>query len=251
MPSYLIQNRTAQRLFVPPPVNRILQAYFSETVSIPATEMETPAIKSMVSSGLLSITASDDARLTDELEVPVLSMIRGGGGAPSDAAYLTLASSSGLTNERVFGTSADLTTSDTGSNLTVGLASTGVAAGTYGAGDSVPVLSIDSKGRVTSVSTASNFPAHEGYATLAHDLSQSSYQEVTYTDGLPTAVTYWATSAKTLKLRETIFSYAGSGLVSSVTERQYDGSGIQTQQLVHAFSYNANDTLLSITTVRS
>lgn len=131
------------------------------------------------------------------------------------------------------------------------LITTGVVAGTYGAGDTVPVITVDTKGRLTSVTTASNFTAHEGYDTLVHDLAESNFQEVTYATGLPTAIVYWTTPGKTLKLRETLFTYNPNQTVNVVTERQYNGAGVQTQQLVHTYAYNPDQTLASITTVRT
>lgn len=131
------------------------------------------------------------------------------------------------------------------------LVTTGVAAGTYGAGDTVPVITVDAKGRLTNVTTASNFVAHEGYDTLVHDLAESNFQEVSYAAGLPTAITYWTTPTKTLKIRETLFTYNPNQTVNVVTERQYNGLGVQTQQLVHGYAYNLDATLASITTVRT
>lgn len=131
------------------------------------------------------------------------------------------------------------------------LVTTGVVAGTYGAGDTVPVITVDAKGRLTNVSTASNFTAHEGYDTLVHDLAESNFQEITYAAGLPTAIVYWTTPAKTLKIRETLFTYNPNQTVNVVTERQYNGAGVQTQQLVHTYAYNPDETPSSITTVRT
>jgi hypothetical protein len=131
------------------------------------------------------------------------------------------------------------------------LTTTGVAAGTYGAGDTVPVITVDAKGRLTNVTTASNFTAHEGYDTLVHDLAESNYQEVSYAAGLVTAIVYWTTPAKILKIREALFTYNPDDTVNVVTERQYNGAGVQTQQLVHSYAYNPDETLASITTVRT
>ena len=131
------------------------------------------------------------------------------------------------------------------------LITTGVTAGTYGAGDTVPVITVDAKGRLTNVTTASNFTAHEGYDTLVHDLAESNYQEVSYAAGLVTAIVYWTTPAKVLKIRESLFTYNPDDTVNVVTERQYNGAGAQTQQLVHSYAYNPDETLASITTVRT
>ena len=64
--------------------------------------------------------------------------------------------------------SGDATTSANGTTIT--LANTGVTAGTYGSASVVPVITIDSKGRVTSAGTAS-IPA--GTVTITGDVSVS------------------------------------------------------------------------------
>jgi hypothetical protein len=228
MPMYFIQNRTSLRLFVPPPVNKTFTPNGNLKVYVAAAEMEIPAIRGMVSSGLISVTASNNERLSDDLEVPVLSMLHGGGGPIGPAG-------------------GDLT----GTYPNPTLVTTGVVAGSYGSGELVPVLTVDAKGRLTGVSTASNSLAHEGYDTLVHDLAESNFQEVSYASGLATAITYWTSSAKTLKIRESLFSYTVDDLISSVVERQYNSAGAQVQQLVHTYSYNPDETLASITTVRT
>lgn len=253
MPNYFIQNKTSQRLYVPVPINRVLEPRGSTSAYVAASEMEIPAIRKMVTSNLLSVTVDNSAPVSDNLEVPVLSMIHGGGGAPTNATYLTLTANPVLTNERLLAVSGDMTTLDGGpnGNLTLGLSDTGVVAGVYGDGSSVPVVTVDAKGRVTQISTASNIAAHEGYDTLVHDLAESNYQEVSYASGFVSAITYWASSAKLLKLREVLFNYTPNNLVSSVVERQFDGLGGQMAQLVHTYSYNLDETLASISTVRT
>lgn len=253
MPNYFVRNKTGKRLYVPPPVNKTLDGHANVTVYVAASEMEVPAIRNMVAADLLTVVASDNTRLTDELEVPVLSMIKGGSGAPLDASYLTLTANPLLTNERTLAVSSDLTQTDGGpnSNLTLSLSTTGVTPGSYGSGSLVPVFAVDSKGRITSVTTASNFAAHEGYDTLAHDIVESNFQEVLYSLGLVTSITYWTSAAKTLKIRESLFTYDPSEKVSSVTERHFDNVGAQIVQLVHTYSYNLDETLASISTVRT
>ena len=292
MPSYFIQNRTSQRLYVPPPVNKTFAPNANASVYVAAAEMETQAIRSMVAAGLINITASDNQRLSDDLEVPVLSMIHGGGGGgvASVSGLSPIASSgganpvislSGVVNAAHGGTglnspgaAGNVLTSDgaggwttaavppttptgpaggdlTGTYPNPTLVTSGVAAGVYGSGELVPVITVDAKGRITNASTASNSAAHENYDTLVHDLAESNFQEVSYSSGLVTAVTYWTTPAKTLKIRESLFNYTVDDLVSSVVERQFNGAGVQVAQLVHTYSYNPDETLASITTVRS
>lgn len=290
MPMYFIQNRTNKRLFVPPPVNKTFNPLANASVYIAAAEMEVAAIRNMVSAGLIGISASDNQRLSDDLEVPVLSMIHGGGGVASVSGLTPIASSGGanpvislsgvvnaahggtglnspgavgnvLTSNGAGGWTASAVpptapTGPAGGDLTgtypnPTLVTSGVVAGIYGSGELVPVITVDAKGRVTNASTASNSAAHENYDTLVHDLAESNFQEVSYSSGLVTAITYWTTSAKLLKIRETLFSYTVAQLVSSVVDRQFNGAGAQVTQLLHTYIYNPDETLASITTVRS
>lgn len=146
----------------------------------------------------------------------------GGGSAPTTAQYVTLAADASLTNERVLAVSSDLTLTDggAGGNVTVGLAPTS--------------------------------STHESYDTLVHNIAESNYQEVVYTDGLVESIIYWTSAAKTLKIRETTFAYdPKTGLVTDTIAIQYDGSGASVTELSSTYSYNLDGTLASITTVRT
>lgn len=129
MPRYNFKNRTANKLHIPFPVNAFMPPHGTLVVDIPAAEMENNDIKRMVKRGLLSVAAQDDVRLSDDLEVPVLSMITGG-------------------HTPVGPAGGDLT--GTYPNPTLVL--TGVTPGTYGSASQVPVLIVDAKGRVTGAS---------------------------------------------------------------------------------------------------
>lgn len=81
------------------------------------------------------------------------------GGAPVGASYVVISSDATLTSERVLTvTNGDLTLVDGGANdnVTLGLATTGVTAGTY------TKVTVDTKGRVTTGAslTAGDLPAH-------------------------------------------------------------------------------------------
>jgi hypothetical protein len=114
--------------------------------------------------------------------VTVASNGTGGAGAPADAEYLVLTGNGGLTNEKVLGLSANLTSSTVGSTYTLDLSSTGVVAGAY----SYASITVDAKGRITSINDGQqpliNVLATAGQTTVSSTLS-------TRTVGLATAGT--------------------------------------------------------------
>lgn len=78
----------------------------------------------------------------------------GGGGAPTDATYVTLSLNGTLTNERVLtGTAGQITFTDggAGGNVTASLANTGVSAGTY----TLATITVDAQGRLTAAANGS------------------------------------------------------------------------------------------------
>lgn len=92
-----------------------------------------------------------------------------GTGAPIDATYLTLSTNTILTNERVATASLNVTITDAGagSTATFDLSNTTVTPGTYGALNTLPIFTVDAKGRIISASNSSIlFPAYLGYSTI-------------------------------------------------------------------------------------
>lgn len=82
----------------------------------------------------------------------------GGNNAPTDAKYLTLAADSTLSNERVLKLAANelaaVEVDSDGGDYTLGLATIRTASGPHGSSTQVPTFSVDAKGRVTTVGTA-------------------------------------------------------------------------------------------------
>jgi len=97
----------------------------------------------------------------------------GGGGAPDSASYLTLALHAGLSGERRFVPAARLAATDGGANAdyTLDLATTGVAAGTYGSATQVPQITTDAYGRLTAASAVTI----SGVSPSAHNLLDATY----------------------------------------------------------------------------
>lgn len=81
-----------------------------------------------------------------------------GSAAPVDASYIVISTNPTLTNERALAvTTGELTQTDAGAggSITLGLATSGVAAGSYGSSISIPQISVDNKGRITLASNSS------------------------------------------------------------------------------------------------
>jgi len=78
----------------------------------------------------------------------------GGGGAPTDATYVTLSANGSLSNERVLtGTAGQITFTDGGAGgaVTASMVATGVSAGTY----TLATVTVDAQGRITAAANGS------------------------------------------------------------------------------------------------
>jgi len=80
-------------------------------------------------------------------------------------------------------------------------------------------------------------PQHEALDTLVHNLSETNYQESVYSGSSLVSQTVYTTSAKTLKIRESTFTYAAGKLATSIV-RQYNGAGSVVQTLTSTFTYS-------------
>lgn len=75
MPAYSVKNNTSARLFLPLPIKKSLVGYGTMIVEHPAADMENTILKDMEHRGLITIGAFNDPNVSDDLEVPVVSMI--------------------------------------------------------------------------------------------------------------------------------------------------------------------------------
>jgi hypothetical protein len=92
---------------------------------------------------------------------------------------------------------------------------------------------------------------HEALDTLAHEVAETSYLEVTRSSGQVSNVTTWETAAKLKKIRESAVARS-SNQVSIVVETQYDAAGaaIAGQILTHTVTRSGGQ-VASIATVQT
>lgn len=90
---------------------------------------------------------------------------------------------------------------------------------------------------------------HEALDTLVHSLSETAYQELTYAGANLTTAIYWTDNTKTLKIRESSFTYSMGKVATSVTT-QYNGAGTAVQTLTKTFTYSAGK-LANVNIVRT
>jgi len=90
---------------------------------------------------------------------------------------------------------------------------------------------------------------HEDLDTLAHDIVEDSYEELTYSGSRVTNSTVWTDSGKTTKIRETQISYSGNKITQTI-DIQYDAAGVEAYRLTSVLTYSGNK-IQDITTTRT
>ena len=78
---------------------------------------------------------------------------------------------------------------------------------------------------------------HQALDQLVHNIAQTSYEEITTTDGNITDVTTYTDVTKVTPIRAEQIAYA-DGKVDTVTTIQYDGSGSEVERLVETYTWS-------------
>lgn len=140
-----------------------------------------------------------------------------GSAAPVDAQYLTLATNSTLTSERVFTPSSNFTPSDGGAGgaYSLDLSDTGVSANSYGSSTQVAAFTVDAKGRLTAASNIAisltgigGASSSEPFVTIGNTSGLSAERALTGTTNQITVTDNGANSTVVLSLPQNIHTAA-------------------------------------------
>ena len=84
--------------------------------------------------------------------------------------------------------------------------------------------------------------AHRSLDQLVHDISEDSFEEITYSGVQVDLIVVWTDSGKTVKIREEAFTYSGNQVATVVT-KQYDGAGVVIvgETMTETFTYTGNN----------
>ena len=101
----------------------------------------------------------------------------------------------------------------------------------------------------TSTGTHLTSTSHNLLDTLVHNIAENYFEEYIYSGAQVVRITIWTTSAKVLKIRESLFSYSGNKIVQEVNI-QYSSAGVEVQRLTIDYQYSGT-VIVSSTAVRS
>jgi hypothetical protein len=165
---------TANKIIVGSNTNTAADVYMSGDVAIVSSGSTTVNSMGGVSSSTISTVASNVLSATTSNTPNTIVKRDGSGGFSTGTITGTLSgtasSANALTSGRTISTSGDVTYTSTAFDGTTNvtgvatLANSGVVNGTYGTATSVPMITVDSKGRITNASAA-NIPSATGTVT--------------------------------------------------------------------------------------
>jgi hypothetical protein len=88
---------------------------------------------------------------------------------------------------------------------------------------------------------------HRNLDQLVHNIAETSYEEVTYSNGLVSNVTVYTDSGKATNIREEQYVYS-SFMISTITYIQYNSSSVEVERVVETYTWNGNN-ILSVSRV--
>lgn len=95
-------------------------------------------------------------------------------------------------------------------------------------------------------------PQHEALDTLVHNLSETSYEEITRDgSGRMQDFTAWTDNTKVTKVREVSVTRDGGGRVATVVARQYNGTGTLVQTLTKTMTRDGSGRFQSFAVVET
>ena len=210
--------------------------------------LTSPVIATIVNTGTLTLPTSTDTLVgratTDTLTNKtitsgiLLGTLTAGGGVGTNGQVLT-STGTGVqwTTASGGGGSGTVTSIAAGTGLsggtittsgTISLATSGVSSGTYGTGTAVPVISVDSYGRITSMSTASTVGNAFGtlYVSGSYAYGATGTDTLNFVGSGATTVAYSSSGGyATVTISSTASSGGGGALTwSTTTSAGYQGS---------------------------
>ena len=114
-----------------------------------------------------------------------------------------------------------------------------VTAGTSGDLSNAPDIAVSNWEEVEVNVTGLTEAGHRSLDQLVHNISETSYYEITRTGNQVTNETWWATSSKLKKIREVDYTYTGN-LLSQSSTKQYDSSGSLLSTYTETYTRTGN-----------
>ena len=81
---------------------------------------------------------------------------------------------------------------------------------------------------------------HRALDQLVHNIVEDNYYEITYSGNQLINETWYTDSGKTLKIKESDYTYTGNQVTQAVTY-QYDGAGDVEETFIEYFNYTGSN----------